>query len=191
MQEIIAGVDEAGVGPIAGPVVAAAVIFNPKQKIYKLNDSKLLTAKQRDILFDRIQQKAFAISVGIASVEEIDALNIYHATMLAMQRAIEGLGITPTLVLIDGKNKPKQLALPIKTIVKGDQTEKVISAASIIAKVTRDRLMNELHAQYPNYNFAKHKGYSTKEHQRLLIKHGICPIHRHSFSIVKNAIINK
>jgi ribonuclease HII len=184
MNEIIAGVDEAGVGPIAGPVVAAAVILNPAQIIYKLRDSKILTETQREVLYTRIYQNALAVSIGIATVEEIDTLNIFYATMLAMERAIINLSVVPTLILIDGKNSPK-ISLPTKTIVKGDQTEKPISAASIIAKVTRDRLMKNLHLEHPKYNFAKHKGYSTKEHQKLLHQFGPCPFHRRSFSIVK------
>lgn len=177
---IIAGVDEAGVGPLAGPVYAAAVILNPRKKIYKIRDSKILTATQRDILFDKIQERALAISIGRAEVEEIDRLNIFHANMLAMERAIAGLSIKPNLILIDGRSKPN-LEIEIRTIVKGDQTETVISAASIIAKVTRDREMERLHAKYPIYNFAKHKGYATKEHRTLLKRHGPCELHRKSF----------
>lgn len=184
MTELIAGVDEAGVSPIAGPVVAAAVILNPKQGIYKLRDSKILTSDQRDLLYEKINTRALAVSVGIASVEEIDQLNIYHATMLAMQRAIIGLQITPSMVLIDGRGKPK-IDLPFETIVDGDKLVKSISAASIIAKVTRDAMMKDFHQQYPVYNFHKHKGYPTKNHKQLLQEHGVCPIHRRSFAAVK------
>lgn len=187
MNKLIAGVDEAGVSPIAGPVVAAAVILNPNQMIYKLRDSKILSIKQREILYEKIQKKALSISVGIASVEEIDRLNIFHATMLAMERAIKGLHVTPSLILIDGRSSPK-ISLPVKTIVDGDQIVKSISAASIIAKVTRDKIMKNFHFQFPNYNFDKHKGYPTKEHQYCLRTHGVCPIHRRSFSRVKNQI---
>lgn len=187
MTEIIAGVDEVGVGPLAGPVVAAAVILDPNNRVYKLRDSKILSAKQRETLYDRIMEKALAVNIGIASVEEIDELNIFHATMLAMKRALEGLSIRPTLVLIDGRSKPNY-DMVMQTIVKGDQTEKPISAASIIAKVTRDRMMDQLHLQYPNYQFNNHKGYSTKTHQRLLKEFGPCPIHRKSFNFVKNIL---
>lgn len=184
MSEIIAGVDEAGVCPIAGPVVAAAVILNPKHRVYKLRDSKLLTAQQRESLYVKIKARALAVSVGIASVEEIGQLNIFHATMLAMQRAVQGLSLLPSLVLIDGRSKPK-LDLLMQAIVGGDRTVKVISAASIIAKVTRDEMMKNFHHQYPNYNFHKHKGYPTKEHQKYLAQYGPCPIHRRSFAMVK------
>lgn len=187
MSEIVAGVDEAGVGPLAGPVVAAAVILNPKQMVYKLRDSKILTANQREILYDRIVSKCLAFSVGIASVDEIDQLNIYHANMLAMERAIDGLSLKPDIVLIDGRAAPK-INLNIKTIVGGDKIIKSISAASIIAKVTRDRIMMEYHQQYPHYLFDKHKGYSTKEHQERLAQFGVCAIHRKSFARVRNEL---
>lgn len=184
MTELIAGVDEVGVGPLAGPVVAAAVILNPDKKIYKIRDSKILSGLQRENLYAKITQQALAVSVGIATTEEIDRLNIFNATLLAMERAILGLNILPELILIDGRSKPK-LSVPIKTIIRGDQTVKCIGAASIIAKVTRDRLMREYHIQYPHYHFDKHKGYSTKLHQSLLKEYGVCPIHRRSFSKVK------
>lgn len=187
VTKIIAGVDEVGVGPLAGPVVAAAVILDPDYKIYKLRDSKILTANQREILFEKIQKKALSISLGMASVEEVDELNIFHATMLAMERAIKGLTLVPELIMIDGRSSPK-ISLPVQTIVGGDKTVKSISAASIIAKVTRDRLMNEYHHQFPDYRFDKHKGYSTKEHQALLKQFGACPLHRRSFQRVKNVI---
>lgn len=189
MHKIIAGVDEVGVGPIAGPVVAAAVILDPARPIYKLRDSKILTAEVRDILYDRITQRALAISIGSASVEEIDALNIFHASQLAMARAIQGLSLTPTLILIDGRSTPK-LDLPMQAIVHGDQTEKPISAASIIAKVTRDRWMKDYHLQFPHYHFGEHKGYSTKKHQRAILDHGICSLHRRSFTFIKNYLQN-
>lgn len=183
-QIIIAGVDEAGVGPLAGPVVAAAVILNPKQPIYKLRDSKVLKPEQREVLFVRIMQKALAVSVGFACACEIDEINIYHATMHAMTRAIYGLAITPTLVLIDGRATPK-IDYNMQAIVDGDATEKSISAASIIAKVTRDRFMQAFSKCFPEYCFNQHKGYSTKIHQRMLEKYGPCIIHRRSFKTVQ------
>lgn len=187
MTEIIAGVDEAGMSPIAGPVVAAAVILNPKQMVYKLRDSKILSANQREILYDKIINRCLAFSVGIASVEEIDQLNIYHANMLAMERAIKGLVLAPDMILIDGKAAPK-INFNMKTIVGGDKFIKCISAASIIAKVTRDRIMTEYHQQYPHYLFDKHKGYPTKEHQARLAEFGVCDIHRRSFARVRNRL---
>jgi ribonuclease HII len=187
MTEIIAGVDEAGVCPIAGPVVAAAVIFNPEHKVYKLNDSKILSEKQREILYKKIIKRALNYSIGIATVEEIDRLNIFHATMLAIERAITGLTLRPSQVLIDGRAAPK-IDYNMQTIVGGDRTVKIISAASIIAKVTRDRIMTEYHEQFPDYYFHKHKGYPTKEHQKRLEEFGVCPIHRRSFNRVKNRL---
>lgn len=187
MNTIIAGVDEAGVGPIAGPVVAAAVILNPAKKIYKLRDSKILSPKQREVLYEKIMQEALSVGVGIASVKEIDNLNIFHANMLAMQRAVLNLKIKPELVLIDGRSKPS-IDLPMQAIVGGDKTVKCISAASIIAKVTRDRLMDDYHEKLPEYCFDKHKGYSTKQHHELVCLHGISSIHRRSFSFVKKFI---
>ena len=188
MNEIIAGVDEAGVSPLAGPVVAAAVILNPKHAVYKLRDSKILSANQREILYKKIQERALSVGVGIASVAEIDLLNIFHATMLAMERAIKALTITPSLILIDGRSIPK-IDLAMKPIVEGDRLIKCISAASIIAKVTRDQMMRDYHNEFPAYHFDKHKGYPTKDHQRCLAKHGPCPIHRRSFARVRNHII--
>jgi ribonuclease HII len=182
--KIIAGVDEVGIGPLAGPIIAAAVILNPAKKIYKLDDSKLLSAKQREHLFHRIYERALAVSIGRVEVEDIDKLNIYHANMLAMERAITGLSIVPELILIDGRAAPK-LNLHIKTIVHGDRLEKVISAASIIAKVTRDSEMKKLDELYPQYQFAKHKGYATKTHRAMLQQYGPSPVHRRSFAFVK------
>jgi ribonuclease HII len=190
MSQIIAGVDEAGVCPIAGPVVAATVILNPENKIYKLRDSKILSPQQREILYKKIIERALDYSVGIASVEEIDRLNIFHATMLAMQRAIEGLKLAPSIILIDGRATPK-INRPMKAIVGGDKIIKSISAASIIAKVTRDRIMQTFHLQFPNYSFDKHKGYSTKYHQKSLEKFGPCDIHRRSFARVRNLLTDK
>lgn len=187
MTEFIAGVDEAGVCPIAGPVVAAAVILNPLRKVYKLDDSKLLSPKIREILYKKITKHALDYSVGISTVEEIDRLNIFHATMLAIERAITGLKLKPSEVLIDGRAAPK-IDYNMRTIVGGDRTVKIISAASIIAKVTRDKIMTEYHKEFPDYHFHKHKGYPTKEHQMRLQEFGVCPLHRRSFNRVKNRL---
>jgi ribonuclease HII len=180
---LLAGVDEAGRGPLAGPVVAAAVILDDSKRILGLNDSKVLTPLQRDKLYDKIREKALCCSVGSASVEEIDELNIYHATMLAMKRAVEGLRLKPVKVLVDGNALPK-LEILSEAIVGGDAKVKSISAASIIAKVTRDRLLCELHEQFPQYGFAGHKGYSTPEHLEALRVHGPCVHHRRHFAPV-------
>jgi ribonuclease HII len=180
---LLAGVDEAGRGPLAGPVVAAAVILDEKKRILGLNDSKVLTPLQRDKLYDKIREKALCCSVGMASVAEIDELNIFHATMLAMQRAVEGLRLRPVKVLVDGNRLPK-LDVLSEAIVDGDAKVKCISAASIIAKVTRDRMLVELHAQFPQYGFAAHKGYSTQEHLEALRVHGPCVHHRRHFAPV-------
>lgn len=177
---LICGVDEAGRGPLAGPVVAAAVILNPHNPIFGLNDSKKLTEKQREILFDEIQEKAIAWGIGQASHEEIDRVNILQATFLAMGRAVEELNVQPELVMVDGNRTP-----PIKgnviAVVKGDAKSATIGAASILAKVTRDRLMVQLGEEYPEYGFAKHKGYPTKAHYEAIKEFGITPIHRMSF----------
>jgi ribonuclease HII len=178
-----AGVDEAGRGPLAGPVVAGAVILDDKKRILGLADSKVLTPLQRDKLFDKIREKALCCSVGIASVDEIDELNIFHATMLAMKRAVEGLRLKPVKVLVDGNRLPK-LDILSEAIVDGDAKIKSISAASILAKVTRDRMLLELHEQFPYYGFAAHKGYSTPEHLEALRVHGACRHHRKFFSPV-------
>jgi ribonuclease HII len=182
-NQIIAGVDEAGRGPLAGPVVAAAVILNPEFTISNLKDSKLLSAKQRDNLFEQINKQALAVSWASCSVLEIEKINILQATLLAMRKSILNLRIIPNLVLIDGNKSPDLSGLNInaKTIIKGDQLEPAISAASIIAKVIRDRLMLELDLQYPLYGFAKHKGYGTKEHIIALKKYGKTIEHRNSF----------
>lgn len=177
---LVAGVDEAGRGPLAGPVYAGAVILDPNQPIEGLADSKMLNRKQREALFLLIQERAFAWGVGVASVEEIDRVNILQATFLAMQRAIENLKILPELALVDGNQLPK---LPCKSqaIIEGDKTEPAISAASIVAKVLRDNEMIKLDKQFPQYGFAQHKGYSTPQHLETLEKHGACLIHRRSF----------
>lgn len=177
---LTAGVDEAGRGPLAGPVIAAAVILNPEKIIPSLTDSKLLTEKKRELLFPRIQEHAIAWSIGRADVAEIEKLNIFHASLLAMQRAILALSIKPEYVLLDGTHCPK-LACPAKAIVKGDQKIAAISAASILAKVTRDQEMQLLDQQYPGYGFAIHKGYGTVMHREALKRLGPCPQHRRSF----------
>jgi ribonuclease HII len=180
---LMAGVDEAGRGPLAGPVVAAAVILDGARRINGLADSKVLTPLQRDKLYDRIREKALCCSVGSASVLEIDELNIFHATMLAMKRAVEGLRLKPVKVLVDGNRLPR-LDVLSEAIVGGDAKVKSISAASIIAKVTRDRMLAELHEQFPQYGFAAHKGYSTPEHLEALRVHGPCVHHRRHFAPV-------
>ena len=180
---LMAGVDEAGRGPLAGPVVAAAVILDDSRRILGLADSKILTALTRDRLYDKIREKALCCSVGSASVEEIDELNIFHATMLAMRRAVEGLRLKPVKVLVDGNRLPK-LDILSEAIVGGDAKVKSISAASIIAKVTRDRMLAQLHEQFPQYGFAAHKGYSTPEHLEALRVHGPCIHHRKHFAPV-------
>jgi ribonuclease HII len=180
---LTAGVDEAGRGPLAGPVIAAAVILHPDRPIPGVADSKKLTAVQREILFPLIQEYALAWAVGRAEVAEIDEINILQAAMLAMKRAVEGLHIQPELALIDGNYAPK-LSCKTKTIIDGDNLEASISAASILAKVTRDREMVLLDKTYPQYGFLRHKGYSTKEHMEMLKEHGPCEIHRRSFEPV-------
>ena len=181
---LIAGVDEAGRGPLAGPVVAAAVILDDLKPIKGLNDSKVLTARTRDRLFDEIHAKALCFCIAQASVEEIDQLNILHATMLAMRRAVEGLRLRPHKVLVDGNRIPT-LKIAAEAIVKGDAKVKAISAASILAKVHRDRLCVELHALHPQYGFDGHKGYPTPAHLAALRAHGACPEHRRSFAPVR------
>ena len=183
---LMAGVDEAGRGPLAGPVVAAAVILDDTKRILGLADSKVLTPLQRDKLYDKIREKALCCSVGSASVLEIDELNIFHATMLAMKRAVEGLRLKPAKVLVDGNRLPK-LDVLSEAIVGGDAKIKSISAASIIAKVTRDRMLEQLHEEFPHYGFASHKGYSTPEHLEALRVHGPCVHHRRFFSPVAAA----
>ena len=184
---LIAGVDEVGRGPLVGAVVTAAVILDPARPIVGLADSKKLSEKKRLALFDEVKEKALAWSLGRAEPHEIDELNILHATMLAMQRAVAGLPITPEFVLIDGNRCPA-LPMPAQAVVKGDSKVAEISAASILAKVTRDREMAELDAQYPQYGFAKHKGYPTADHLRLLAEHGAIAEHRRSFAPVKRAL---
>ena len=180
---LTAGVDEAGRGPLMGPVVAAAVILNDLQPIKGLADSKKLTARQRDKLYDEIRAKALCCSVAMASVEEIDQLNILQATMLAMKRAVEGLRLKPYKALVDGNRLPT-LNVLAEAIVKGDAKVPAISAASILAKVTRDRWCAEYDLLFPQYGFASHKGYGTAAHLLALREHGPCPQHRKSFAPV-------
>ena len=183
---LVAGVDEAGRGPLAGPVVAAAVILDELQPIAGLADSKCLGPVARERLFDEIRARALACCIAEASVEEIDRLNILHATMLAMQRAVQGLRLPPRRVLVDGNRAPA-LAVPAQPVVKGDATVAAISAASILAKVHRDRLCLALHAAHPQYGFAEHKGYPTPAHLAALRTHGACAVHRRSFAPVRDA----
>ena len=185
----VAGVDEVGRGPLAGPVTAAAVILDPARPIAGLNDSKKLTEKRREKLAVEIREKALAWSLGRAEVEEIDSINILQATFLAMQRALEGLHIQPDLVKIDGNHCPK-LAYNMEAIIGGDATVAEISAASIIAKVARDAELVALDAVYPEYGFAKHKGYGTAVHLAALRAFGATPIHRRSFAPVRKALAN-
>lgn len=177
----VCGVDEAGRGPLAGPVCAAAVILPMDFEIKELNDSKKLSEKKREQLFDVIKQNAISYSIAYASVEEIEEFNILEATFLAMERAVNGLDKKADYVLIDGNRTPKGLLIPSETIIKGDAKSYSISAASILAKVSRDRLMLEYDKEYPQYNFKKHKGYGTKEHTDAIRKYGPCKIHRMSF----------
>jgi len=184
---LLAGVDEVGRGPLAGPVVAAAVILDELHPVRGLRDSKLLTPLRREKLYDEIRAKALCCSIAEASVEEIDRLNILQATLLAMRRAVEGLRLKPAKVLVDGNRLPV-LRIPAEAIVKGDLTVKAISAASIIAKVHRDRLCLTLHEQHPQYGFDGHKGYATPAHLAALRAHGACVQHRRSFAPVREAL---
>ena len=179
--KLVCGVDEAGRGPLAGPVCAAAVILPTDTVIEGLNDSKKISEKKRELLYDVICEKAIAYSIAFGTLEEIETLNILEATFLAMNRSINGLEIKPDYALIDGNRAPKGINIPCETVIKGDAKSASIAAASILAKVTRDRLLMEYDTQYPEYNFKKHKGYGTKEHTELILKHGPCPIHRLSF----------
>ena len=175
------GVDEAGRGPLAGPVCAAAVILAPDTVIEGLDDSKKLSEKKRERLFDVITEKAISFSVAFGTLEEIESLNILEATFLAMNRAIDGLSVKPDFALIDGNRAPKNIKIPCETVIKGDSKSMSVAAASVLAKVTRDRLMLKYDAEYPQYDFKKHKGYGTKEHTELIKKYGPCEIHRVSF----------
>jgi len=184
---LVAGVDEAGRGPLAGPVLAAAVILDPLRPIDGLADSKVLSECKRDSLSEIIKALALSWSVGLASVEEIDEFNILQATLLAMQRAVEGLAIQPEKVLIDGNIVPRMF-IPAQAIVKGDSKVKVISAASILAKVTRDSIMVDYHKNYPEFSFHMHKGYGTQQHLAEIEKFGFLPIHRKTFNPVKTML---
>lgn len=181
---LMAGVDEAGRGPLAGPVVAAAVMLDASQPIEGLADSKMLSEKKRERLFDEIHAKALCFCIAEANVEEIDRLNILQATLLAMRRAVEGLRLKPQMVLVDGNRLP-QLKVPAQAIVKGDSKVQAISAASILAKVHRDRQCLQMHETYPGYGFAGHKGYPTAEHLAALLALGVTPWHRRTFGPVR------
>ncbi len=186
-NELVAGVDEVGRGPLCGAVVTAAVILDPLRPIEGLNDSKKLTAARREALFPIIQERALAWCIARAEVEEIDQLNILHATMLAMQRAVAGLSIRPDRVLVDGNRCPV-LPMPSEPVIKGDSRVSAIAAASILAKVSRDREMQELELLYPGYGIAQHKGYPTPTHLSALRELGACAIHRKSFAPVRDAL---
>ncbi|MFK7702877.1 ribonuclease HII [Pseudomonas caspiana] len=186
VEELVAGVDEVGRGPLCGAVVTAAVILDPRRPILGLNDSKKLTEAKRELLFDEICEKALSWHIARAEVEEIDELNILHATMLAMKRAVEGLMITPKLALIDGNRCP-QLSVPSAPVVQGDSKVPAIAAASILAKVSRDREMAAMELKYPGYGIGGHKGYPTPVHLEALARLGPTPIHRRSFGPVRAA----
>ncbi|GAA5190472.1 ribonuclease HII [Ferrimonas gelatinilytica] len=188
MTLLIAGVDEVGRGPLVGDVVTAAVILDPQRPIVGLADSKVLSEKRRMALESEIREKALAWCVARASVEEIDRLNILHATMLAMQRAVAGLSHRPGLIRVDGNRCPDFGGLPAEALIKGDSLEPAISAASILAKVARDAEMVALDGRYPQYGFAKHKGYPTAAHLEALAQHGAIPEHRTSFKPVRRAL---
>jgi ribonuclease HII len=181
----LAGVDEAGCAPLAGPVVVAAVILDPARRVNGLDDSKVLSAAVREKLYERITARAQAWSVVAVDVEEIDRINIYHARMAGMVRALERLARAPAFALIDGDRLPRLLPCPARAVVDGDAIAPSISAASIIAKVTRDRMMREMDARWPGYGFAQHKGYPTRDHVAALQRLGPCPQHRHSFAPVR------
>ncbi len=187
---LVAGVDEAGRGPLAGPVVAAAVILDDLQPIPGLADSKVLSPLKRSRLYDEIRAKALCCSVALATVEEIDRINILQATLLAMRRAVEGLRLKPAKVLVDGNRLPS-LSVMAEAVVGGDAKVAAISAASILAKVTRDRWCEDIDRQYPQYGFAAHKGYGTAEHLAALHAHGACPAHRRSFAPVARVLASE
>ncbi len=183
--KIIAGVDEAGRGPLAGPVVSAAVILPENFDIRGINDSKKLSEKKRAALFPKIQSQAIAFGIGIADHGEIDRINILQASLLSMKRAVDDLGLIPDYLLIDGKFTIDS-NIDQRPVIKGDTLSLSIAAASILAKVTRDRIMTDLDLQYPEYEFKRHKGYPTKTHKQAILAHGPCPIHRKSFKGVKD-----
>ena len=178
--QVVCGVDEAGRGPLAGPVFAAAVVLPPNLMIDGLNDSKKLREKNRELLYDKIKNLALTYAVAFATEQEIDKINILNATFLAMKRAVDGLNLTPDVVLVDGNRSPN-LKVPTQTLIKGDSLSASIAAASILAKVERDRLMKNLSKKYPEYAFEKHKGYGTSAHYAAVDKYGLCPEHRKSF----------
>jgi len=184
----IAGVDEAGRGPLAGPVTVAAVILDPTHPIAGLNDSKQLSERKREALYPLILERALAWRIEFVEADEIDRLNILQATLTGMQRALEGLAITPQHALIDGNRIPNRLPCPATAIIGGDASEPAISAASILAKVSRDRRMLELHAHYPHYGFDRHKGYPSAAHRAALLAHGPCPEHRRSYAPVRKLL---
>lgn len=184
----VCGVDEAGRGPLAGAVYAAAVILDPVRPIAGIADSKKLSEKKREGLAEAIKSNAFAWMIAFATVEEIDSLNILQASLLAMKRAVEGLGVEPKQVLVDGLHCPR-LASPTEAVVKGDSKVLAIAAASILAKTARDAEMRRLHEAYPNYAFARHKGYPTAEHLQLLAQHGVSPVHRKSYAPVRALLL--
>ncbi|PPI86631.1 ribonuclease HII [Candidatus Pantoea edessiphila] len=188
--KLIAGVDEVGRGALVGRVMASAVIFKPNEPIIGLCDSKKLSKKKRTVLYDKVIKESLSWSIGFAEAEEIDRMNIFHATMLAMERAVNNLSIVPDYVLVDGKHCPK-ISIPIKAIIKGDCLVDEISAASIIAKVTRDNEMIKLDSLYPQYGFAQHKGYPTSLHINNLKKYGTTPYHRHSFTPVFKTLFDQ
>jgi len=183
----VAGVDEAGRGPLAGPVVVAAVILDPQRPLTGLDDSKRLTESKREQLFPLICERARSWAGMHVSPEEIDRLNILQATLLGMKQAVEQLLLTPALTLVDGNQAPDLLG-EVRTIIQGDRSEPAISAASILAKVSRDQFMRRMHDEYPGYQFDRNKGYPTRNHLRLLEEHGPCPIHRRSFAPVRNRL---
>lgn len=183
--KVIAGVDEAGRGPLAGPVVSAAVVLPPNFDVPGINDSKTLSEKKREALFPVIQNQAIAFGIGMADHEEIDRINILQASLLSMKRAVEDLGLTPDYLLIDGKFTIDS-TIDQRPVIKGDALSLSIAAASILAKVTRDRIMTDLDLQYPEYGFKHHKGYPTKAHKQAILTHGPCPVHRKSFRGVKD-----
>lgn len=187
-MKIIAGVDEAGRGPLAGPVVSAAVILDPLRPIKGLADSKTLSEKKRRTLFEDIKNNALSWAVGLATVEEIDRLNILNAALLSMKRAVEELHVTPDEVWVDGNRLPN-IDVPAQCFIKGDQKFEVIGAASIVAKVTRDAMMSELDQQYPRYEFGRHKGYPTKIHLQAIKQYGVLDVHRRSFAPIKQVLV--
>ena len=187
LAEIVAGVDEAGRGPLAGPVVVAAVVLDPGISIPGLDDSKKLSEKRREELFPLIMERSVAWAVVEVGRDVIDRVNILQATMLGMKKAVEQLVPAPSLALVDGNRAP-DLECRVRTIIQGDSLEPAISAASILAKVTRDRVMNELHVSYPDYGFDRHKGYPTAEHLSRLARHGPCAAHRRSFAPVRKLL---